>query len=83
MVTEVLLNMLSGLIGWVNSVCPSWEVHLPTPVTSIVSSVLAYNDVLPISETLTCCGLVITAVVALLGFKWSIKLVDWIADVLP
>lgn len=83
MIVEALLKVLSSLIDWLVSVRPTWDVHLPPAVTNFVATVLAYDDIVPIGEVLLICSLLVSAMLAMQLWKWTVKLVDWIADVIP
>ena len=83
MIIDWCLNLCRSLIDWVITTRPAWEMHMPSGVESVVSFVLAYNDVLPINETLICVSGTVSVVMAVQLWKWTVKLVDWIMDVIP
>ncbi len=83
MITNAFLDFLSGLMQWVSSVRPSWTMSLPTALTDLITTIRAYDAFIPVTEGLTIVGLFCTCVAAVQGFKWTIKIVDWIADIIP
>lgn len=83
MITDKLMQLLDGLLTWALSVRPSWDVHLPAGVTGVIQFLLGLDAILPVSEVLLILSLTVSLVVALTSWKWSVKLVDWIADVIP
>lgn len=83
MITNALLTFLNNLLSWVMNVRPSWSMTLPSGVASTASFLLAYDNILPITEIFVVIGGLVTLVTALVTFKWAVKIIDWIADVLP
>jgi hypothetical protein len=82
-ITNALLDILNTVIDWIITVRPTWTMTLPTGVTGFVSTVLSYDEYVPIHEGLNCIYLTCTVITALQGWKWTVKLVDWIMDVIP
>lgn len=83
MITNVILTILAGLVSWLASLLPQWSLHLPGTFLAVISMLKSFDWLLPVSETLTCSAIIVTAVGLSQGIKWSVKLIDWIADVLP
>lgn len=83
MIVDAFLTFLSGLTSWVVSVRPSWTLSLPSGVASLVTWLYGLDSVLPVTEAVTVLGSVVTLVAAMNLWKWSVKIVDWVADVLP
>ncbi len=83
MVTDALLDVLNSFLTWVVSVRPTWEVHLPGPVATFISWGKTFDGYLPISEGVTCVLLLLGLVGVMTAWKWTIKLVDWVMDVIP
>ena len=83
MLIDFMLKILDSLITWVISIRPAWEVHLPSGVQSFVATMMAFNGVVPIAEVMLIISLLVGVVFAMQIWKWTIKVVDWIADVLP
>lgn len=83
MITTTLLNITNLLIGWFLSGRPVWQPTVPPSVSTLISFDLAYDSLLPINEMLTCIGLICTLLIAMVTLKWGVKIVDWVADVIP
>lgn len=83
MITEAFLKILSALLDWLVSIRPTWDIHLPSAVGDFVATVMAYNDIVPVGEVMLIVSLSVGAMLALQLWKWTVKLVDWIADVIP
>ena len=83
MITTLLLNIANLLIQWFLTARPVWLPTVPPSVTTVISFYRAYDNLLPMGETLTCVGLTCAGVLAFVAFKWSVKIVDWVADVIP
>jgi len=83
MITTTLLNIANLLIGWFLSVRPTWQPTIPPSVSAVISFDLAYDSLLPINELLTCIGLICTFLITMITMKWGVKLVDWVADIIP
>lgn len=82
MITTGLLVLLKGLVDFLITIRPAWEVHFPA-MTGIVAFWKGYDDLVPITEGLQCLSIYIVGFQAVHGFKWQLKLMDWIADVIP
>jgi hypothetical protein len=83
LITDALLTILNGLLDWLLTLRPEWTMELPAGVTDFVRAIMAYDAYVPITEGLNCISLLCTCVLAVTGWKWSIKLIDWIADIIP
>lgn len=83
MITELLLKLLQNTIVFFESVRPEWEWTLPEGVTTAVAMMKGFNNVVPVNEVLICASLYVGLITALVGWKWLIKVIDWIADVIP
>jgi hypothetical protein len=82
-ITDAMLKIIATLIDWILGLLPPWQVSLPAGVTTALRFVLSYDAYLPVTETLTVVSLFVGCVMAVQGFKWSVKVVDYIADVIP
>jgi uncharacterized membrane protein len=82
-ITDVMLRIIATLIDWLFAVLPAWSVSLPAGVTTAVRFVLSYDAYLPVSETLLVISLTVGCIMAVQGVKWTIKVIDWVADVIP
>ena len=83
MITTALLGMVNTLISWFCTLRPVWAPVLPPGIADLVAFCKYYDDILPITETTTCITLAGSLLVAFLTVKWGVKIVDWIADVIP
>ena len=83
MIIDALLKILKALVQWVIATRPPWEVHLPQGVTQTFSMLKGFDAILPVSETLACILLIVGLLGVFSTVKWSIKIIDWIADVIP
>lgn len=83
MVIDLLLQVLHALVAWFNGIRPAWDVTLPPGVNNLIGMLKGFDQVLPVSEIMTCLTLLLTLLAAFTTVKWSVKLIDWIADVIP
>lgn len=83
MITDALLNILKAVIEWVISVRPSLDIDPPAGAGEVFGRMKGFDAVVPVTETLVVVGVVVFVVGGLLLWKWTIKLVDWIAAVIP
>lgn len=83
MITNLFLDIIKALCGFIISVLPPFSVHLPDAAKSLVGFLMGFDAILPVTETVTVCTLVGGLVAALSLVKWTIKIVDYIADVIP
>ncbi len=83
MVTDAMLSILNSLLSWGRGLLPSWSVSLPPFITSLIAQLKTLDGILPVTEVLSVLALYVTLVGAFSGVKWTIKVIDWIADVIP
>jgi hypothetical protein len=83
MIVDALLGLVNTLLGWGRGLLPSWSISLPSFVTNIVAQLKTVDGILPVTEVLAVLSLYVTLVGAFSGVKWTVKLIDWIADVIP
>ncbi len=83
MVVGWFLDALKALLDWLVSIRPSWDISLPQGAVGLVDAVQAWDVYIPVHEALEVAGLFLTYVVVMNSWKWGVKVVDWVADVLP
>lgn len=83
MITEALLRILQWVLQILHTLLPEWTPEIPDGIGDVMQFLLAFDAVLPVSETLSVAAISVGAVGAFVGLKWLIKLVDWIMDVIP
>lgn len=83
MVTDLCLAVMNLFLSWVLYTLPEWELALPAGFKDLVATLRGLDGVLPVSEVFLCMGIGGSLFVAMLGFKMTIKVIDWIADVIP
>lgn len=83
MIIEALLDLLKLIIDGILGLRPEWNMSLPSGVTQLVGLLKQFDTVLPVSETFICLGAYVTLIGGMNVWKWAIKVVDWIADVIP
>lgn len=86
MITDALLLLVNILVNWLIVVRPEWDMSIDNENQQIhwaFTWIHGLDPYLPVTETFVCLAAMITLVVALQGWKWVVKLVDWIADVIP
>ena len=83
MITSALLSIVNTLIAWFLAARPVWQPTLPPSVASLIAFSEAFDKLLPINECLTVTALMGTGLTTFLTLKWGVKIVDWVADVIP
>jgi len=83
MLTDLLIAVVKALVDFVIGLRPEFEVHMPEGVITAFQFMRGFDSLMPVSETITVLGLFAVYIAATAGFKWLIKLIDWIADVTP
>ena len=83
MITDALLSMAATVIDWFLGMLPAWPVQLPGGLADLVRWMKGFDEFVPVTEVTTVLGLTFTLVGAYTGLKWTLKLVDWIMDVIP
>ena len=83
MIINALLDIMHGLIAWIIANRPAWDVHLPDGVQTLISALKGFDNFLPVTETFTVIAARVALFAATTGVKWTIKVVDYVADVIP
>lgn len=83
MITNLLLDVLHYLLQGLIAVLPAWAVNIPDTVSTLINTFLAYNALLPAVECMTVMTLFLTLGGAVSGLKWAVKVIDYIADIIP
>lgn len=83
MIVDALIWLLNKIIQGFLLLRPEWTPTLPDSVKVAVRSMMALNEILPISEVLACVSLLGAGILAFVCWKWVVKLIDWVADVIP
>lgn len=83
MIVDALLHLLANVIHFAAQALPSWTMHLPSGVTDFVRTMLNFEPFFPVQETFEIIAALVTLTLGFIAFKWTIKCVDWVADVLP
>lgn len=82
MIIDALLALLHGILQTVNTLLPGWNFTLPQ-FNQLIQMLLFYDSILPVHEALAVIGITIYLEVGFTGTKWSIKVIDYICDVIP
>jgi len=83
MVIDFLLNMMKTLMQSIIATRPAWSWSLPSSISDAIGYLRQFDTILPVTEIMTCCGLSATLFAVMNGWKYIIKVVDYIADVIP
>ena len=83
MITDLLIAMLGGPISWIASALPSFTVVDRGDYTSWINKIRYLNYLLPLREISIVVTVSASVVIGLWAFKWLVKIVDYIADVIP
>ena len=83
MITSTLLNIMNLMIGWVIAARPVWTPTLDPSISAAIGFAKAYNTFFPVLYSFTLVGLLATLFTATLTIKYSFKLADWVADIIP
>jgi hypothetical protein len=83
MITDALLNILLALVGGIWSIVPEWDLTIGDQPEFLASWLTQWNAFVPVTELFQISGLVSGVFLAFVGIKMVIKVVDWIADVIP
>lgn len=79
MITDLILSFFLSLVGTIWSFIPSWTSTVDqSRITGFKDKLGLVNMFVPVNEAGTCIGLIATLFAAVIGFKFAIKVVDWI-----
>lgn len=83
MLTDQLLQFLLAIVAGIWSLVPAWTITPGSGWEGAVGDFARWNKLAPCTELFA----VLAGVVAVFGvtvvLKWVIKVIDWIADVIP
>ena len=84
MLTDALLDLLRNLISWFVSGMPQWNNAMQTGEFQHLMQWLRTCDlIVPVHETVLGLTMYASLVYGVVAIKWTIKIVDWVADVIP
>lgn len=83
MITDALLVLLNWIITGFMALRPAWEPTIPASVGSVVRMMMGLNELLPVNEIMLCLAMLGAGITAFVTWKWVVKLIDWVADVIP
>ncbi len=84
LITDFLLEVLRVICFGIVDALPAWTMPVDTvALQGIKDTVYAWDKWIPVVEVFNIGVAVATIFVALIAFKWVIKVVDWIADIIP
>lgn len=83
MITNLLLDIVKTLCDFIVAALPSFSVSLPPSMLAFCSWIMNFNAWFPVLDTLILCSLTANIVALVSAVKWTIKVVDYIMDVIP
>lgn len=83
MIMDLLIQLFVNSLGAMFALLPEWSWELPPSIGALISSVMTFDDILPISEALAGGSLLFGTFAVIITAKWVIKIIDWIADIIP
>jgi len=83
MLIDGLIKLLWFLLDIVLDLLPPWSVEIPLEVEVMFKNMRAYNEILPVFETISVINACIVTVFALLIVKLIIKVADYITNIIP
>jgi len=83
MITDALLNIFLAALNWAWGLLPAWDVPVPPEIAALVSELSKWNKIVPFAELMLITGLFASVFGAVVAFKAIIKVVDWVADIIP
>ena len=83
MITELLLDLVSFVLGVFLTLLPEWTIPLPSGLETAISWLKGFDEILPVTEGLQVASLCVGYVAISQGVKWTVKVIDWIMDVIP
>ena len=75
-------GLLSGVHYLLNGL-PEWSWDIPDEVYGAMNYVAGFNRYFPVSEVLVLVGVTLMIFMAVWGVKLVIKVIDWVADIIP
>ncbi len=83
MIIDLLLQFLLTLAQGIFGLLPAWEWPIPPEVALFVNWITGFNLFAPINELMAVTAVSATAFGAMIALKGVLKIVDWIADIIP
>jgi len=83
MIVDALYAFLAGILDAVLLILPNWTFHAPPEAYLAYASFQKWDKLAPVHELLQIMTLTLSMVTALWLYKWIIKFIDWVADILP
>lgn len=83
MIIDLCLAVVGAALGLVLGLLPSWSFSVPQPVRDLFDMLQGLDDLFPVSSSFWCLIAWCFLTTAFVTVKWAIKVVDYIADVIP
>ena len=83
MIIGLLIGLFTWFLGIMLALRPEWDITLPESLLHGVLAFRTFDAWIPAHEVVFCLGLYVTAFGALFIWKWILKLIDWVADIIP
>ncbi len=83
MITDAFLEILLALVEGIWALLPPWTLTLPAGFAGLVAALSYWDAVAPMSELMAITTMSGAIGVAIIAFKWLLKVVDWIVGIFP
>lgn len=83
MIIEALFAIFTACLNAFIVLRPEWDPELPENIARGILFVRNWDAIMPASELMICCSITLAGFAAVFVWKWLIKLIDWIADIIP
>ena len=83
MIVTALITLLSTFVNGFLATRPPWVFTFPASVVQTMQFLFGMDNIIPVSETCICALASITMFFTMSTTKAGVKVIDWIADVIP
>ena len=83
MIISTLIQLFIIVLQGVTSARPPWVFQLPASVIQTSQYMFSLDNVIPVSETFACATATFALFLVFNFTKWGIKVIDWVADIIP
>ena len=80
---DAFLAFQKQLLDWLISIRPVVNFTIPPGISTFVSAVYQWDWVFPVHEITISISVLLGAFLVLTGWKWTLQIVTWIADIIP
>jgi hypothetical protein len=86
MIINTIIDMFTVLLNRLIDLLPKWDFHVMDHIGGLdafIRFLWQFDDIVPVHETFECLTLALGLWAFMFSWKYIVKGLDWVADILP